>query len=190
MSNNRSLNLTILMAAIASLILVVAATNTGYVFARQKFTASLSGNNEVPPVKTTVGGEAKFTVLNDNTTIKYRVNITGLSDATGAHIHSGKEGKNGAVIVDLLKNSKKNDIATGMVIRGNITDSSLTGPMKGKTIADLISAMSSDDTYANVHTPKHPKGEIRGQIAISETTGSNLTSSTSANETSNISPTG
>src|SRR6266545_1889174 len=188
MSNNRSLNLTILMAAIASLILVIAATNTGYVFARQKFTANLSGNNEVPPVNTNAGGEAKFTVINDNTTIKYRINITGLTDANGAHIHTGKEGKNGAVIVDLMKNSKKNDIATGIVIRGNITDSSLTGPIKGKTVADLISAMSNGDTYTNVHTPKHPKGEIRGRIAISETTGSNQTSSTSANETSNITP--
>jgi len=178
------------MAAIASLILIIAATNTGYVFARQKFTASLSGNNEVPPVNTNAGGEAKFTVINDNTTIKYRINITGLTDANGAHIHTGKEGKNGAVIVDLMKNSKKNDIATGIVIRGNITDSSLTGPIKGKTVADLISAMSNGDTYTNVHTPKHPKGEIRGQIAISETTGSNQTSSTSANETSNITPTG
>ncbi len=43
--------------------------------------------------------------------------------------------------------------------------------MKGKTTADLISAMSSGDTYVNVHTSKHPKGEIRGQIETLNTTG-------------------
>ena len=51
-----------------------------------------------------------------------------------------------------------------MAIRGNITDSDLTGPMQGKTLSDLISAINSGDTYTNVHTPSHPDGEIRGQI--------------------------
>ncbi len=109
--------------------------------------------------------------MGNDTVIKYKVNITGLSDATGAHIHTGKNGKNGEVIVDLLKESKHGKISTGMVVRGNITDSSLTGSMKGKTTADLISAMSSGDTYVNVHTSKHPKGEIRGQIETLNTTG-------------------
>ena len=54
-----------------------------------------------------------------------------------------------------------------MAIRGNISDSSLVGPMKGKTVADLISAMSNGDTYTNVHTQEHQKGEIRGQIEMS-----------------------
>ena len=40
----------------------------------------------------------------------------------GAHIHMGKAGANGDVIVDLLKDSKKNPTKLGMVIRGNITE--------------------------------------------------------------------
>ena len=51
-----------------------------------------------------------------------------------------------------------------MAIRGNITDTDLTGPMQGKTLSDLISAIKNGDTYTNVHTPSHPDGEIRGQI--------------------------
>lgn len=43
--------------------------------------------------------------MDNDTAIKYKVNITGLSDTTGAHIHTGKNGKNGEVIVDLLKNN-------------------------------------------------------------------------------------
>lgn len=147
-----------------------------------KFTASMSGSNEVPPVDTKATGKTTFrTALND-TTIKYKVNITGLSDATGAHIHMGKVGANGDVVVDLLKVSKKNPTKIGMAIRGNITDSSLTGPLKGKTLADLISAIKSGDAYVNVHTPSHPDGEIRGQI---ESGGGNA-SNTSTNATASV----
>jgi len=90
--------------------------------------------------------------------------VIGFSDDTGAHINTGKPGANGDVIVDLLKYSKKNPTKLGLAIRGNITDTSLTGPMKGKTLGDLISAMNNGDTYVNVHTLNHPDGEIRRQI--------------------------
>ena len=170
MSNKTYLNIIVLLAAIASLIVVVATTNAGSVFAKQKFHATLSGSEEVPPVDTKAGGDATFTTLKNDSAIKYKVNVTGLSDATGAHIHSGKKGENGDVIVDLLKGSKHNPTKLGMAIRGNISDSSLVGPMKGKTVADLISAMSSGDTYTNVHTQEHQKGEIRGQIELSSNT--------------------
>ena len=167
MSNNSYLNLIVLLAAISSLIVVVATTNAGFVFAKQKFHATLSGSEEVPPVDTKAGGDATFTTMKNDTAMKYKVNVTGLSDATGAHIHSGKKGENGDVIVDLLKGSKHNPTKLGMAIRGNISDSSLVGPMKGKTVADLISAMNNGDTYTNVHTQEHQKGEIRGQIEMS-----------------------
>jgi len=46
--------------------------------------------------------------------------------------------------------------------------------MKGKTVADLISAMSDGDTYTNVHTQEHPTSEIRGQVErSSNATGTN-----------------
>ena len=33
------------------------------------------------------------------------------------------------------------------------------------TGGDLAAAMDSGDAYVNVHTPEHPDGEVRGQIA-------------------------
>ena len=42
--------------------------------------------------------------------------------------------------------------------------------MKGKQISDLVTAMSNGSTYVNVHTEKHPNGEIRGQIMMSNST--------------------
>ena len=128
------------------------------------FTALMSGNQEVPPVDTTATGKTTFRTSNNDTLMRYKVNITGFSDATAAHIHMGKAGSNGDVIVDLLTGMKKNPTKLGMAIRGNITDSSLTGPMQGKTLADLVTAINNGDTYVNVHTQTHPDGEIRGQI--------------------------
>ena len=134
--------------------------------AKYPYKAQLSGQDEVPAVETSATGEAEFT-LPANGTMKYRVNVTGISNASAAHIHMGKAGENGDVIVDLLNapESKDKDTAYGMIFRGNITDSILTGPMKGKTLDDLTAAIESGDTYVNVHTSEHKDGEIRGQLS-------------------------
>jgi hypothetical protein len=149
------LSLLFLLAIASSLLMVVDAA---------PFTAVMSGDQEVPPVDTTATGKTTFRTSNNDTSMKYKVNITGFSEATGAHIHLGKAGANGDVIVDLLTGMKENPTKLGMAIRGNITDSSLTGPMQGKTLGDLINAINNGDTYVNVHTQGHPDGEIRGQI--------------------------
>ena len=70
-------------------------------------------------------------------------------------------------------------------MRGNVTDSSLTGPMAGKTVADLQTAMTSGDTYVNVHTDDHPDGEIRGQVKLKG--GSNATDSSATDSTNSTS---
>jgi hypothetical protein len=134
--------------------------------AKYPYDATLSGQNEVPPVESSATGEAEFTAP-ANDTIKYRINVTGIMNASGAHIHMAKEGENGDIIADLLNTptSKEKDTAYGMIFRGNLTDSSLKGAMQGKTIDDLAAAMDSGDTYVNVHTAENPDGEIRGQIA-------------------------
>lgn len=133
--------------------------------AKYPYDATLSGQNEVPPVETSATGEAEFTAP-ANDTIKYRINVTGIMNASAAHIHMAKEGENGDVIADLLNtpSSKEKDTAYGMIFRGNLTDSSLKGEMQGKTLDDLAAAMDSGDAYVNVHTAEHPDGEIRGQL--------------------------
>lgn len=174
----------VLLGMIAGLIFLGATSSFSSVVFAAKFTASMSGINEVPPVDTKATGQTTFRTVNNDTTIKYKVNITGFSDATGAHIHMGKAGANGEVVVDLLKDSKKNPTKLGMAIRGNITDSSLSGPMKGKTLADLVSSIKNGDTYVNVHTPSHQDGEIRGQIESGS--GSTLGSGSSSNSTTSV----
>ena len=137
--------------------------------AKYPYDAPLSGQNEVPPVESSATGEAEFAVP-ANATTKYKVNVTGIFNASSAHIHMAKAGENGDVIADLLDpaTSKHKDKPYGMIFRGNLTDSSLKGPMEGKTLDDLAAAMDSGDVYVNVHTAEHPDGEIRGQISNSD----------------------
>src|SRR5262249_39931593 len=99
---------TIVLAVTISTLVLVGALSTTTVVHAAKFSASMSGGNEVPPVDTKATADTTFRTANNNTTIKYKINITGFSDATGAAVHTGKVGAKGEVIVDLLKNSKKN----------------------------------------------------------------------------------
>jgi len=133
--------------------------------AKQQFKAKLKGDNEVPAVTTQAEGKASLKVKESN--IKYKLNITGLADATMAHIHQGKSAENGEPVVDLLAAGNKQKTSKGLFINGSITDSSLIGPMKGKTVSDLASSISAGNNYVNVHTQAHPDGEIRGQLTVS-----------------------
>jgi hypothetical protein len=165
--DSRLLLTTILALAVSLSALLTLPTVDQIYAVKRIYDAPLSGENEVPPVQSSATGLAEFTPpVND--TIKYRINITGIFNATGAHIHTGQAGENGEVIADLLTSMKVNDVSYGMTIRGNLSDSSLKGPMEGKTLEDLVAAMDSGETYVNVHTAEHPDGEIRGQIINTE----------------------
>ncbi len=166
MNPSKILFASILALAISLTVLVSVSIVEQIHAAKYSFKAQLSGQDEVPAVETSATGEAKFTIP-ANDTIKFRVNVTGIMNATGAHIHMAKAGENGDVIVNLLNapETKHKDTAYGMILRGNISDSSLKGAMQGKTLDDLSAAMESGDTYVNVHTSEHPDGEIRGQLS-------------------------
>ncbi len=166
MNSSKLFFASILGLAISLSVLLTVSTIDQIHAAKYPYDAPLSGQNEVPPVETSATGEGEFTVP-ANDTMKYRVNVTGIMNASAAHIHMAKEGENGDVVADLLKTptSKDRDTAYGMIFRGNLTDSSLKGPMEGKTLDDLAAAMDSGDIYVNVHTAENPDGEIRGQIS-------------------------
>jgi hypothetical protein len=51
-----------------------------------------------------------------------------------------------------------------LLCEGKITAGDLIGPMAGKSIADLVAAISAADIYVNFHTREHADGEIRGQL--------------------------
>jgi len=166
--------------AVAMSSLVLAAANSTYA-QNEKYRAKLDGNNEVPPINSTAEGVLNFKTKNDMLT--WKMNVTGANDPTGVNIHKGKAGEKGEIIADLMKVSKHSDTPKGMTMRGNVTDSILTGSMKGKTIADLKTVMANGDVYVNLKTKDHPDGLMRGQIKLKG--GDNSTSSANATSSTN-----
>ena len=179
MASNKSIHLILLAGALISLV-IVSTMNPNFVLAvGEKFKAKLNGANEVPPVNSTATGTDTFKVNTDF--IRSIINITGITDVTMAHIHAGIKGQNGEPVVDLLKSGEQNKTDGGIMIKGRIHATDLQGPMAGKTLQDLQTAMGNGQTYVNIHTSAHPNGEIRGQIKVM---GGNATNANSLNATS------
>jgi len=138
------------------------------------FTSKLSENNQTVPVDTNLTGQMSLNVPQDETEINFQMKISGTANISSALVHLGENGQNGEAIADLLNNTKKDKLKeqNGVVINGKILDSDLIGPMKGKTLNDLINAMSDGQTYVSVTTSTYPKGQISGQIQVpKESTG-------------------
>lgn len=168
-NNNISsvLTITVLIAATIIMVSTITFSNNIILAQNEKFNAKLSGQEEVPPVQTTAYGMAWFKPMQDK--VWFKLNVTDMQGVTQAHIHTGKQGENGPPVVTLYKSDTPQPI-NGKLAYGNITANLLEGPMKGKQISDLATAMSNGSTYVNVHTEKYPNGEIRGQIMIANST--------------------
>jgi hypothetical protein len=128
------------------------------------YNVELLGSEEVPPVQTDATGSAEFTAPHfDN--ISYSLSVSNMDKVTATHIHSGKQGENGPILVTLFKaETPSTEPINGNLASGNITNANLEGPMTGKTVLDLTQSMEAGETYVNVHSEEHPNGEIRGQI--------------------------
>ena len=53
---------------------------------------------------------------------------------------------------------------SGVLTQGSSTSAQLLGPLKGKTIANLVALIKAGSVYLNVGTSGHPLGELRGQL--------------------------
>jgi CHRD domain len=129
----------------------------------QKFTATLSAQEEVPPTNSQATGMSEFTAEGGG--IEYAVDASNIRGVTAGHIHSGKQGESGPVIVTLLKNESP---ANKVPETGSITADKLEGSGAGQQFSDLVTAMSNGEIYVNIHTESYrTNGEIRGQITSS-----------------------
>jgi hypothetical protein len=131
-------------------------------FAQEDFSApNLTGANEVPPVNSTASGTTVF--INNQTFIEYDISVSDLYNATAAHIHQGRAGNNGPIVVTLYNTT---DPSPGLFggFSGNITASLLEGPLRGHELSELIDIMSNGQAYVNIHSIKYKNGEIRDQI--------------------------
>lgn len=133
--------------------------------------ADLDGTSEPPVVSSTGTGTLEATIDDDADTISYTLSYAGLEGTTTlfAHIHLGQRSVNGGVSAFLCGGGDKPPCTpTSGTISGVIDPLDVIGPT-GQGLApgefdELVQAIRAGDTYANVHTNKHPGGEVRGQI--------------------------
>ena len=128
----------------------------------QRAIANLSGQEEVPSVQTQSTGMADFTLIGMES-VNYTVNASNIQGATAGHIHLGKPGENGPVVITLFKyDTPMNQVSE----TGSFTAADQEGPMAGQPFQELGTAALNGGLYVNIHTETNPNGEIRGQIQI------------------------
>ena len=110
-----------------------------------KFTVTLNGASQVPPVDTKATGTADVTIDTAAKTITWTIKDADLTGPpTMAHFHGpAAAGANAAPEIDISK----------MIDSG-------TAPITDAQIADVVAGK----VYVNIHTAKFPNGEIRGQL--------------------------
>jgi CHRD domain len=106
---------------------------------------SLTGAEEVPPVKTDGKGSGSFHIKDDGT-VSGSVTTTGVA-GTMAHLHMAAKGANGPVIVPLTKNGDSYSVPEGR-----------------KLTAEQLKAFKEGRVYVNVHSGAHKGGEVRAQL--------------------------
>ena len=115
----------------------------------QRLTANLTGDAEVPRRGDRNGsGYATVRVNPFNNRICYNLNVRRVQGVTMAHIHRGRPGVAGPVVVDLRAPRGGHSSSCTRVSRSLINDIS-RNPRR---------------FYVNVHSVRFPEGAVRGQL--------------------------
>jgi CHRD domain len=130
------------LALVAALFLAVTA------FAANKtLTVSMTGKQETPKGDPNGKGTAKITLQQSKGRICFTMTWSGIGTPNAAHIHKGKKGVAGPVVVPLFGGAPKH-----------------SGCVKAsKSLIGQI-AKSPANYYVNVHNAAFPEGAIRAQL--------------------------
>jgi len=160
-------------AAVLAVLAVTSIAAAGSIYT-YKSTLTTGGETPKPKAPATAKGSFTGTVTEDGSarTFKWKLTFSGLSGkAVAAHVHKGKAGVAGAVIIPLCGPCK----------------SGQTGTMKIATSA--ADALEHGLAYVNVHTAKNAGGEIRGQVKLTgEDSSASASSSGQTNPPATTSP--
>lgn len=138
----------------------------------EKFFATLSGQQEVPPRTTDASGISAFTV-NADKSVSFSIDVTSIRNVFMAHVHGPAPfGANAPILVTLVPNGAPKPLMTGRLVEGSFT---ATDNPSAVSMDSLLNLMRNGQTYVNVHTTDNvnpantgpgdfPGGEIRGQI--------------------------
>ena len=140
--------------------------------------ARLAGVQEVPAVSSKGSGEFVAEISSDDSKIDYTLTWKDLEGATvqQSHIHFGQHyAANGGIAVFFCSNLPSPPANTPACpgptsgeVKGVITAANVIGPagqgIAAGEFAELLRAIRTGNSYVNVHTDKHPGGEIRAQL--------------------------
>lgn len=111
--------------------------------------ASMSGRSEVPKGDLDGSGSARITLDRSRGRVCYAITMTKTGTVGAGHIHAGKAGVAGAIVIPLF--DKPTRAPRGCV--GGVSKS-------------LIAKVQGNPSgyYVNVHNAAHPAGALRGQL--------------------------
>jgi hypothetical protein len=159
-----------------SILAAFAVTNTASAEPPQAriFFAHLTGDEEVPQRETDARGVALFIADKDGDEIDFKIVVARIDNVVAAHIHCGEAGVNRPVGVTLFMGAPAGGSENGILASGTITAPDPGNACGWTSVAQVIAAMRTGNTYTNVHTNDgvapidtgpgdFPGGEIRGQ---------------------------
>jgi hypothetical protein len=111
--------------------------------------SDLTGTQSVPRIDSPASGRAAVTLNQSSGAIVIHAQVSGLDDATQAHLHEAYAGATGPVLVSLTLD--------------------MTDPGHWFAEGDVLNsaglaAFANGQLYVNVHSPANLDGEIRGQV--------------------------
>jgi len=145
----KKLVLALAIAALGAMLAVSIGLGATKMEGAHKLSAKLTAGQEVPkPKGVPAGATGTFTGKLVGNKLTWKLTFKGLSGpALAAHIHLGKRGKAGNVIVPLCPPGCKSGKTGSTTVKKSVRN-----------------AIEKGLTYVNVHTKKNPGGEIRGQV--------------------------
>jgi CHRD domain len=138
----------VVLAAIAAALLVAAPAGA----APRPFHAELSGGQETPEPGDDDGtGTAALRLDRAAGRVCFTIRVRAIDDVVAAHIHRGRRGVAGSIVVDLITEPMDGRRFSGC-----------TEDVAGSLIRSI--ARKPRGFYVNVHTEDFPAGAVRGQV--------------------------
>ncbi|MFZ2168552.1 MAG: CHRD domain-containing protein [Methylococcaceae bacterium] len=156
--------ITLMPRLFAALILVQVAVAPA-AWADETFKATLSGDEEVPPVVTDTTGKFDLQLNKAETEAEFSLRVNDGVRIRQAHLHCAPIGVNGPIVAFLAgDNAAGYDVDGKWISNATLTDTSISNPACGATISALAASMRAGNVYVNVHSVANPSGAIRGQV--------------------------
>ena len=138
------------IAVLALTVMTLASMQTALSAREVILRTGLNGDREVPgPGDPNGSGRVRLVVDSEAGSICYRVTFTRIGRANAAHIHRGRKGEAGDVVVTLWATSEGSPAQGCVDVRPGLADRIQSHPRR---------------YYVNLHTREYPDGAIRGNL--------------------------